>query len=359
MNPLLLFRSAVAAAIFVIAIPALAMGTNLQDRVPSSVDKIQSVDADDLLWWLPVDTESVVVAQGPFRIATPSENESRDWFTRKASQEEIQLQFEQLPLELFYALGLGSPLRGSVVAYAMQGSRHFRNPLPDFEVMDYEGCSIVVFKDELGQAGDSLVRRLEKSATSKEVVSENRVLVFHNKSGPAEWDYFLAVPRPNVVLAANNREYLREVLERMAQKKTPRALPAKLPEWRFRNHAARFWGLRHYDPTQAKLDPTSPFGDDRSFGPGDPKAIGILFVLDPINERNAVITFLSGDESKFKSAAQEKTSVIEPQAGVKYEVKLLNPTPGAGQQVYTLDKSSTPDYFILTVQVALGRGMYF
>jgi hypothetical protein len=175
----------------------------------------------------------------------------------------------------------------------------------------------------------------------------------------AEWTYFLAVPRPKVLLVANNRKYLQEVLERMAQKKVPRALPDQLPEWRFLDASARFWGLRHYDPTQAKMDRTSPLREDGTFVPGDPKSIGVLFALDPKNDRNLVITTFSGDEAKVRAEAITGRSVAEPQDGVKYEVKLRSPKPGVLEEIYILDRTSTLDYALLNIEFALGRGMIF
>jgi len=195
-----------------------------------------------------------------------------------------------------------------------------------------------------------------KSA-SKETIGRTRVLVMQSEN--AEWTYFLALPRPNVLLVANNRQYMQEVLERLAHKKAPRALPDQLPEWRFLDANARFWGLRHYDPTQAEMDPTSPLGEDRTFDPGDPKAIGVLFALDPKNERRLVITSFSGDEAKARAEASTGRSVAEPQDGVKYEVKLRNPEPGILEEIYTLDRSSTLDYSLLAIEFALGRGMNF
>jgi hypothetical protein len=349
-------------AAVVLTIPISVVANASKHSAHSSQGAAPTVNKEDLLWWLPPDTESVVAARGPFSVRVglnTDEHEDLGWFTRKASLSKIRLNFERLPLELFRGLDWARSLRGAQVAFAMQGSRHFRPPLPGLEVMDYEGCSIVVFKNELGERGHGLVRRLAEKANRTEIVARTTVLVFHEKLGQAEWDYFFAIPQPKILLVANNPQYLQEVLERMRQKKSPRALPDELPEWRFLDPDAQFWGLRHYDRSQAKQDPTSPFGGDRSFSPGDEQAIGILFALDPRNQRNAVITSLSGDYAKVREAAGTGTSVSEPQEGVRYEVKLRSPKPGVLEHAYTLDRSSTLDYFVLIVEVALGRGMYF
>lgn len=265
----------------------------------------------------------------------------------------------------------------------MQGSRHFRDPLPDLEVGDFEGCSIVVFDDSFGERGTDLMEALSQAATATKMIAGTPVLVFHQKLLSAEWDSFLALPRPNVLLAANNLSYLQEVLKRMMQRKKPRALPDSLPEWHFLSPDSGFWGLRHYDRTQAQQDPTSPFGEDRTFGPGDQEAVGILFALEAKLGKKAVITVLSGDEGIIQGALSKGTSSEEaliasfcghevitrdsgmtfedeaPEPGVKYEVELWSPAPGVLQRSFTLDRAGILGYFILTMQVSLGRGMWF
>ncbi len=330
----------------------------------------QTVSQEELLWWLPADTQSVVAARGPFRFPVPvkDDKEERNWQTRKASPAEIFQEFEQQPLELVYSRSpdLITPLQGMTVAFAMQGSRRFRDPLPGFEVMDFEGCSIVVLENDLK---DTVIPALARQATSTETLAGTKVLVFHEKDRAAEWDDFVAAPRPNVLLVANNRSYLQEVLERIGQQKQPRALPVQQPEWRFLNPDARFWGLRHYDRTQAKGDPTSPFNPadgenpiplskNNAFDSGDQKAIGLLYALDPANPHKAVITYFSGDEARIRDAASVGTYAAEPQQGVRFRVKIQNPMPGVLEQVFTLDRTDVLGYFIMIEEVAFGRGMW-
>lgn len=358
-----IFRIAIVGAIFAITIEASPATNSSQLPMQPSLNTTQSVDSQQLMWWLPPDTESVVTARGPFLIPNESkktgDENDQEWFTRKATQTEIRARFEELPLELFYDLDLTKTLKDSTVAYAMQGSRHFREPRGDSEVMEFEGCSIIVFEKDLGTVISTIEQAFARRGAHHDMIDGVRVLVIREKSEGSVWTHLVAFPRANVLLVANNRQYLQEVLARMAQKKNPRALPDQLPEWRFLDANARFWGLRHYDSTQAKVDPTSPLSEGRTFGPGDPKAIGVLFALNPTDQRHLVFTSLSGDEAKVRDAASNGKSVAEPQDGVKFEVKLQNPEPGVLEQIYTLDRASTLDYSILAIEIALGRGMYF
>jgi hypothetical protein len=356
-------RAAVLAALVATAVPFSLVANSSQPSKPSIGSAGQTVGQKDLIWWLPADTESVVAARGPFSIPNveneTSEKNGQAWFTKKTSQAEIRVELEELPLELLYDLDLSKALRGYTVAYAMQGSRHFREPNPGSEVTEYEGCSIVVFGRSLDGLENALVRIPDWKGASKGVISGTQVLIRHEKSEEAEETYFIAFPKPNVLLIANNRKYLGEVLERMAQKKTSRALPDQLPEWKFLAANARFWGLRHFDPTQAKTDPTSPLGGDSTYVQGDPKVIGVLFALNPKSELSLALISFSSDEAKARAEAGKGQVVAEPEDGVKYEVKLRNPAPGVLEQIYTLDRSSTLDYCLLAIQSALGRGMSF
>lgn len=353
--------AAVLTALVAMAAPVPLVADPSRSPEPSTRNTDQKVVEKDLIWWLPADTESVVAARGLFSIPNQLPNETnekndQEWFTRKASVADIRVALEELPLELLYDVDLSETLKGYTVAYAMQGSRHFR---PGEEVMEYEGCSIVVFDRNLDGLETTIAQTPSWKSASHGVISGAQVLIWQERSKDAKRKYFLAFPKPNVLLIANNREYLVEVLERMAQKKMPRALPNDLPEWKFLDAETRFWGLRHYDLTQAKKDPTSPLGGDSAYVQRDPKAIGVLFALDPMSERRLVVTSFSRDEAKAKAEASRGRAVSEPQDGVRYEVGLRNPAPGVLEEVYTLDRSTTLDYCLLAIQFALGRGINF
>lgn len=339
------------------SISAFANSVNPSDA------KAQKIDQSEVLWWLPTDTESMVTARGPFPLPIGSsalpEKEEEKWFTAKATLSQIRSTLGALPLEIVDDANLIGTLKGTVAEFALQGTRYFREPSSGSEVTSYEGCSIVVFQNAVEES-ESKLRKVPGWEKAENVsIAGTRVLMAEDKSKGGTESYFVALPLPNVLLVANNREYLREVLDRMKQHKIPRALPEGLPEWRFLDRAARIWGLRHYDPTQAKKDPTSPLGGDSAYAQSDPKAIGALFMLDPKNERRLVMESLTGDEASARAAAAQGHSIAEPQEGVKFEVKILNPAPGAIEDVYTLDRSITLDYCLLAIEFALGRGMNF
>jgi hypothetical protein len=110
------------------------------------------------LSWLPADTETLIVANGPFLLSR-SNAESDETRSRSVSKKELREQFEALPLGL---LGLEKGLlekhlNGREVAMAIEGSRHFRSPSGLGE-MRYEGCDIVVFAGDVTSLGDAFIK---------------------------------------------------------------------------------------------------------------------------------------------------------------------------------------------------------
>jgi len=81
--------SAVFVAAITMCIPA-ACYAGAKPAEHSAQGAAQILDQEDLLWWLPADTESVVAARGPFLVPIHSDQDEKDderaWFTKKASQ---------------------------------------------------------------------------------------------------------------------------------------------------------------------------------------------------------------------------------------------------------------------------------
>jgi hypothetical protein len=104
-----ILRFAFIAAMFAATISVFLVSSNQLHAQPSR-STAQPVNPQELMRWLPADTESVVSASGPFLIPTGSNETSNEnapgWFTRKTTQAEIRAAFEELPLEVFYDLDL-------------------------------------------------------------------------------------------------------------------------------------------------------------------------------------------------------------------------------------------------------------
>jgi hypothetical protein len=265
------------------------------------------LDIQQVLSWLPTDTETVVVANQTFSLPDLRKNNAN--FHIEAWLRAMVL----APLR-FKNGSLLDYFQNQRVAFAMEGSRHFRSP-KGFGWFPYEGCTIVVLTDDQGDHADSFFNSSSGAALRVEAVEGQKILVFEETEESGLWTIFVTFRRPNILLVATNLDYLREVLSRMQDNSGPRALPETLPEWRYVNKDAQLWGLRHYDRSQRDSDQTSPFWDPEKFVKApfhDEQAIGLTFNYGPANGRAATITYLSGNPSIAKKilALQEGNDVL-------------------------------------------------
>jgi len=308
--------------------------------------------------WLPAGTETLIVANGPFLIPPP-ETEVDEDRTRLLSKEEINEKFEALPNALVgLPEGLLEKLNSRTVAFAMEGSRHFRSP-SELGEMPYEGCDIVVFVGDVSSLGDAFMRDSKNVGTKFEEVEGQRVAVFQEKLEEDVWTTLVAFPRPNVLVVATSRDYLRDVLARIRGATGPKALPDELPEWKYVNTRARCWALRHYDKSQADLDPSSPIGAEKFADFPNDKAIGLVFNFDPVPGRGTTITYLSGAKDVL-GIVQEGLFPAEsdPDSIKDLRIRCREIAPGVVQGSFDLVHSEPVWYFTFVLMAILGHGVY-
>jgi hypothetical protein len=326
-------------------------------RVAGGSEKATTqVNVSAAVSWLPADTETLIVANGPF-VTPPLEDEADEPQSGILSNEEIAKQFESLPMSLVdLPTGLLKQLSGRKVAFAMEGSRHFRSP-SGLGGMQFEGCDIVMFAGDVASLGDAYIKNSKNIATSVEEIDGQTVATFQSKLENDVWTALVAFPRPNILVVATNREYLRDVLARIAGKSGPRALPGDLREWKYVDLHARCWGLRHYDKSQAALDPSSPFGGEKSANFSDEKAIGIVFNLGI--DRTATITYLSNAKNALQIMREGLfPPQSEPTSIKDLRIQYREISPGVIQGSFELNQSDSVAYFTLVLIAALGHGVY-
>lgn len=320
----------------------------------------QPVAFEQALGWLPADTETIVVANGPFAIPSPTKDELGDDESKSLSAGEVQSLFQSFAMPLTGTKDglLGKYLEGRTAVLAVEGSRHFRAP-KDLGEMLYEGCDIIVLASDEPGLGDSFLNANKSLTKLVEVIGKHRVAVFEEQMERDLWTTYVVFPRPNVVLIATSREYLKTVLERMDGAGGARALPDALPEWHFIQRDAPAWGLRHFDRSQANLDPTSPFGVEKSANSPDDKAIGVSFEYQGGNPQSATITYFSSASDPLSSVKQtffnpnyEKKSVEDLQ--VRYQTI----SPGVVHISCKLAHSGGTFYFFFVLSALIGHAVY-
>jgi hypothetical protein len=311
-----------------------------------------------LISWLPTDTETLLVANGPF-VMSNFWARSEDYKNREVTSEEVEKYFEGLTLSLFNSNNglLEKHLDGARILLAVEASRHFRSPAGLGE-LPYEGCAIAFLEEDLADRRDAFMREVAQAGARVEEIEGHKVAVFQEQREQDTWTTFVTFPQDRMVLAATNERFLREMLARMGGEKGERALPDNLPEWKHVNQKAQFWGLRHFDRRQANEDPTSPFGGRKSANFPDDAAIGLAYECTPAKERKATLTYLSGavenirkiDEARFPSSGEPGATGLH----IQYRELEL----GAIQSTYELSHSEPLDLFLFVFMAYLGHAVY-
>jgi hypothetical protein len=307
---------------------------------------------EQILSWFPADTETVTAVTGPL-LLPKLEKDAKGVLPIALSEHEVRDRFMQFPLMLL--LDLGKNIKDEPILAAIEGSRDFRPP-SGLGMMKYQGGVIAVFAGNITGDASSYLRDSTSNIVRTEQIEGHAVAVFEGKSEQDLWTTYVAFPKPNIAVAANNEDYLREVLARIDGKHGERSLPDTLPEWKHVNTLAQFWAVRHYQKTGTQTDPTSPF--NLGFGKtSDPQAIGLTFSFDPDKSKTAMITYISGDENSLHRFQKDYFSERSP-AMTQMRVRYREAEPGALEGSYNLEQIESADSFVFVLEALLGHAIY-
>jgi hypothetical protein len=214
---------------------SIAAGDELPPRNPAT-------ELRRVLDWFPEDMETLVVAQS-FSIPECSDKS-------KAAKGAAAFLSSLALGELEDNEQIG-PLSGRKVLLAVNGMR-LPQVTSEFGEFYAEGCSIIVFDRDLGQAAVDWTNALRKQAKEIRKISGREVFCFRSKKIKA-WKgpgiYFVKLA-PDTILCATHDEFLQQLLERIdspPRSGTParaRAFPDGLPEWTAINRSAPAWMIR-------------------------------------------------------------------------------------------------------------------
>ena len=339
-------------------IPAQALSvrrtpsTKTQAPLARSGTAISDHSINDVLWWLPEDTQTVSVVRGPFKALSPIAEPSEDM---PATLEHVNLVLQMLPLGAISTIKKGryyKPLVGRNVLFGIEGSRKFRSP-KSLGSMRYEGCAIVILQAGLGTARDALLKQMASQAKQVQTIAGQQVALFEETLEGDVWKIFICIPQPDVLLCATNRTFLAQVLHRMHQRGRTRSLPNSLPEWKHVDTRARFWAVRHYDKNDAQNDPSSPLsGEQLEANWPDTEAVGIVFNLDPSQSKSATIKYLSGNKDALRLFTDAHAKI----EGFKPVIRLAE--PGVVEMVVNLGNPDESPAFLLVLLGLLGQAVY-
>ncbi len=267
---------------FVLACPLLTLA---EDK-PAT--KAISMELDAAIKWLPSETETLVVAEGPFKLVPDAE-----------SRRSMEAMWRTIPTRMFSALANGKYyelLLGRQVVWALSGSRKFAFP-SGLGSCPYEGCEILILDSKFEKQGKSLIEVIREDASEVVQIAGHRVAQFEQRWSEQDvMPIFVSQPTDTTLLVASNREFLAEVLTRMSRGGESRALPSDLPEWKQLEANTRCWAIRHYDARNAANDFSSPLNPDPdSAWFQDKDAVGAVFFVG--KHKNALhVRYLSKNE---------------------------------------------------------------
>jgi hypothetical protein len=295
---------------------------------------------DELLWWLPPDTETVEVMQVP-----TVKHEGPLYAIFPVLRGHVDFG------DLSYGELSKRHLAGAKVKAVVEGSRHFRAPSGLGE-MPHDGARIYIFGESMGPAGNALMADLLRAAAKVEEVEGLRVAVFRDRLENDVWTTYVTVPRPDLLVVATDRDYLTQVLRRAVKHDGERALPEELPEWKWIDRDAPYWALRHYRREYSATDPTSPFLARASANVPDPRAVGLAASVDA-GGRSVVVHYLSGSTDAEQVAKQMYS---HPGDGVTPEIRRA--TNDAIEIRYTSTRVEELQMFYFYLMAALGHAVY-
>lgn len=274
-------------------------------------DTVSPELVNEMLHWLPSDTETLTVARGPFQI--PSKERKSSAFEKMLELHSVGWFTEKL---------LDGTLRDSEIEIAMAGRRHFQR-CNGLGPMAYEGCHLLQFSETsqstLEKAMDSCFRRAQEVIN----IGDLKVASFRKSTEGEVWTLFITHPQKNLLILATDRKYLETVIQGMTNKTQQRALPADLPEWQHVDLKSRFWAVRHFRPEQANGDPTSPLSQQRGYTTLDADAIGFAFCYNA-ETQIAKVRYLSSAKNAMEIVSSRwhnppenlDPSILQVQTGV-------------------------------------------
>lgn len=289
---------------------------------------------EEIIWWLPTDTQTVTVEQEPLRfLAEPDDkglSVSPPW-----------------PPAIVRKGALSRQLAGKNVILRVEGARRFRVP-KDLGLMPYEGATVAVFEQGLDA---SISKSLHEGATRTETIEGSQVSMFSQRYEMNDWTLYICQPKPNVLIGATDRGYLAELLRRIENRASSRALPADLPEWKLLDPVSPCWGIRHYDVKDAKSDPTSPLGGREGWYFRDDDAVGMVFTFDA-RRHKATVKHLSSS----KDAASAVTKYWQNEQ-LEKKPQVQQAEPGVVEVSATFGQGEPDPIFLFLLSTALGHGV--
>jgi hypothetical protein len=242
------------------------------------------------IWWLPKDTQTLIVANEPF----PATLHSRSDLSCVRFGEFAKSMFGPPNPTLVKEFHLENPIE-----YVAVASRRFREP-EGFGVGTAEEARIVFFKRPLG------------ASTRARIVQADRRIEIHGMpvamfalADRSTETIYVVQAATDVIITSSDLGFVKEICSRIyGGRNDGRAFPADLPEWRYLDTMSDVWAIRHYDKNDSKEDPTSPLCPNASGAADyDELAVGLVFTFSTQHGNSVHFKYVSGKHDSEVGAA--------------------------------------------------------
>jgi hypothetical protein len=322
-------------ACVVAVLPSFGLAAEPQSPVKAG-QKGSAELLDQILHWLPSDTETILVVTNP--------NAADNWAKEKTDAKSSSgFEKSRTPFRS------KSQFDGKILL-DVEGSRCFRAPT-NLGEMPYEGCQVTIYDKSAESALTAAMESAMKQAKRTTTLAGKQVAIFEEKSEGDLWTFYLAHPKPQVILCATHEGYLKELLIQIGKPPAKRAMPPDLAEWKYVDTTAPVWAIRHFSKVNPGKDPSSPLRPDTAAANvPDLEAIGLTFSANPRAMRATVCYLTHANEAiviarKVLASDETKPKIEEVEPGV----------------VRTTISTKDADFwgaFLYVLMARLGRGVW-
>lgn len=226
--------------------------------------------------WLPAESETLAVTRVGCKVSQ----------ARQADHEHFDFAHEMIRSTLRDVMGQTETdilARHSVRTWIEAGCCFKIPDVPIFERLNGSVCSIIVFEEPVS---DDIRMIMQQKLSTKQAtrldIDEHEIFTFiplHNRGKQLDPlpQFWLAVPRRDVLILVNDEGYLRSILHRITNtNQADMAFPPTLEEWKHINKFATTWGMRRFVSTPRETD----FSDARNNNGATASSAGFAFEID-------------------------------------------------------------------------------
>lgn len=302
----------------------------------------RTLDWSAVLNWLPIDTQTLIVAPQPFVIPKNAEDVDTETSPVDALRRFVLGRLDEFP-------ALDEALVGHAVKFAVSGAREFRR-FSGLGLVPYDGCAVIVFAEPIGANLQSVISGLPQEDWSGVTIFKlSTVRSGSLRASPEQLNLFVTQLGSEILIIATDRDSLHSLLERRAGFQPGRAIPRELPEWREVDVTAAAWAIRHFKHTfdSNTKRPALALGPLEELD--DPQAVGIVYNAQPLGPAQRLY-YLSHNQQVTEITRQHWQW---PEEGLA-PPKVLLKSDGAAEVVVPTPSAEATTLFALLLLAGLG-----